>query len=116
MLDLIPFAGVRRQVMNSDVDAKFVGLTSQLAFPEPHARAIAAATVGCDSQVCGVGISLDAKAAPSTTDPRLETVVHPHPTQVVCLTLIIQTVDAEGWLKSVSSLGGDGCGVWLDVQ
>jgi len=33
MLDLVPLAGARRQVMDDDVDAKLVGETLQFAIP-----------------------------------------------------------------------------------
>src|SRR2546430_17198884 len=46
VLDLVPLAGARRQVVDDDVDAELVGQLLQLALPQAQARSIAAATIG----------------------------------------------------------------------
>ena len=48
VLDLVPLAGARRQVVDDDVDTDFVGQRLQLAFPQAHARSVAAAAIGSD--------------------------------------------------------------------
>src|SRR5260370_37187803 len=46
VLDFVPLAGARRQVADHDVEVEFVGQLLQLAFPQPHPRAVAAPTIG----------------------------------------------------------------------
>jgi hypothetical protein len=58
------FAGAGRQAMYSDVDVKFGGETLQLALPQTHTGAIAAATVAGDLQALGVWILLAAHLMP----------------------------------------------------
>ena len=48
MLDFVPLAGAGRQVADHDVEAELVGQLLQFAFPQPHPRAVAAASVGGD--------------------------------------------------------------------
>ena len=45
VLDLVPLARAGRQVVNHDVDAEFGREALQLALPQPHARAVAAAVI-----------------------------------------------------------------------
>ena len=40
VFDFVPLAGAGRQVANHDVEAEFVGQLLQLAFPQPHPRAV----------------------------------------------------------------------------
>jgi hypothetical protein len=54
--------------MDVDIDAEFVGQPLQSTFPQPHARSVAAATVGGDRQVACVGIALATDSAPPTAD------------------------------------------------
>src|SRR4051794_918027 len=57
MLDAVPFAGSGRQVANRNGDPEFVGQDLQLALPQSHAHAIAAAAIGGDQQPSGAGIT-----------------------------------------------------------
>jgi hypothetical protein len=57
VLDFVPLAGSRRQVADHDVEAEFVGQLLQLAFPQPHPRAVAAAAVGGDQRSGRVGVT-----------------------------------------------------------
>ena len=57
MLDLVPFAGARWQVMHDDVDAQFIGKALEFAFPQPYPRAIAAAAIRSDGQMLGARIA-----------------------------------------------------------
>jgi uncharacterized protein YidB (DUF937 family) len=50
VLYLVPFAGSRREVMNLDRQAEFVGEFLQLAFPWAHARTITAAAIRGNDQ------------------------------------------------------------------
>src|SRR5712691_13548929 len=53
VLDLVPLAGARRQVVDGDVEADLVGEPLQLAFPQAHTRSIAAAAPGLRRGMCG---------------------------------------------------------------
>src|ERR1700726_2163958 len=64
VLDFVPLAGAGRQVADHDVDAELVGQLLQFAFPQPHARPVAAAAPslrwgrrGGDQQSGGVGVT-----------------------------------------------------------
>src|SRR6478672_198972 len=48
VFDFVPLAGAGRQVANDDVEAELVGQLLKFAFPQPHPRAAAAASVGGD--------------------------------------------------------------------
>src|ERR1700684_4413324 len=54
VLDLVPFARSRRIVTNFYNQPRLVGKTLQLQFPQPIARAVAAAAVGRDHQSFGL--------------------------------------------------------------
>jgi len=68
MLDLVPFAGARWQVMHADVGAQFIGKALKFAFPQPHPRTTAAAAIRSDGQPLGARIANPADIMPSTTD------------------------------------------------
>src|SRR5215207_11247372 len=68
MLDLVPFAGSWRQVVNLDRDIEFIGEPLQVKFPQTHARAVAAAAIGGDQQAPGEGIANAADLLPPSSD------------------------------------------------
>src|SRR6516165_7401123 len=68
VLDFVPLAGARRQVADRDVDADFIGQRLQFAFPQPHARAVAAATVSRDHQAGCLGIARPTDSKPPLAD------------------------------------------------
>src|SRR4051812_21126768 len=68
MLDLVPLAGARREVVDGDLDAEFVGQGLKLTLPEPHARAVAPAPVGGDGQATDIAIAAVANVMPPGTD------------------------------------------------
>jgi hypothetical protein len=78
VLDFVPLAGAGRQVADHDVDAELVGQLLQFAFPQPHARPVAAAAPslrwgrrGGDQQSGGVGVT-----PPTDGEPPLADAVH----------------------------------------
>ena len=68
VLDLVPFSGAGRQVVDLDVDAEFVGQMLEFTLPQRHARADAATTIGGDDQAAGLGVALPAHLVPPATD------------------------------------------------
>src|SRR5438105_2479869 len=84
----VPLAGAGRQVADHDVEAEFVGQFLQLAFPQPHPRAVAAASVSGNQQSGGVGIARPTDGAPPLADAidgeRGRVMVNPdtHPTRI----------------------------------
>src|SRR5262245_12350754 len=48
VFDFVPLTGAGRQVADHDVEAELVGQLLKFAFPQPHPRAVAAASVGGD--------------------------------------------------------------------
>ena len=68
MLDLVPLAGARREVAHVDRESEGVGEPLQLSFPDARAIAVAAARIGGDEEVGGIGVALGAHAPP----PRLD--------------------------------------------
>ena len=68
MLDFVPLAGSGRQVADHNVEAELVGQLLQLAFPQPHSRAVAAAPIGGDQQPGCVGITRPPEVAPPLPD------------------------------------------------
>ena len=48
VFDFVPLAGAGRQVADHNVEAEFVRQLLKFAFPQPHPRAVAAASVGGD--------------------------------------------------------------------
>ena len=75
MLDFVPLAGAGRQVADHDVKAEFVGQLLQLAFPQPHPRAVATAApglrrgrLGGDQQPGRVGIARPPQVEPPLAD------------------------------------------------
>ena len=70
MLDLVPFAGARREMADGDGQTRFVGQLLQFQLPEPQPRAVAAAAVGRDEQVAALW---DTSLRPSARhQPRME--------------------------------------------
>src|ERR1700730_13771584 len=68
LLDLVPLAGAGRQVADHDVEAEFVSQLLQLAFPQPHPRAVAAPAIGGDQQSGCLGIARPTDGAPPLAD------------------------------------------------
>src|SRR5438876_11281672 len=68
VLDFVPLAGAGRQVADHDVEAELVGQLLQFAFPQPHPRAVAAASVGSDQQSRGLGMACPTDGLPPLAD------------------------------------------------
>ena len=68
MLDLVPFAGARRQLADADGKAELIGQFLQFQLPQPHARAVAAAAIGCNHERFGVGITRFSHVFPPGAD------------------------------------------------
>src|ERR1700676_1387492 len=68
MLDLVPFAGSRRQMTDGDGEAEFVGQTLQFSLPQPNPCAVAATAIGGDQQAACVGVSLASHGLPPASD------------------------------------------------
>src|SRR6266446_7468951 len=68
MFDFVPLAGAGRQVADHDVEAELVGQLLEFALPQPHPRAVAAASVGGDQQSGGVGIACPTDGLPPLAD------------------------------------------------
>ena len=68
VLDLVPLAGAGRQMTDGDGHAEFVGQRLQFALPQPHASAIAAATISSDQQAAGFGITRPPHGLPPAPD------------------------------------------------
>ena len=54
--------------MDGDLDAQFVSQFLQFELPQPHARTVAAATIGGDRQAAHTGIALGADRLPPAAD------------------------------------------------
>src|SRR5262245_39655073 len=67
VFDLVPLAGARREVADSDRDPEPVGEPLQLGFPDAGSIPVAAAGIGRDEQLARLGIALRAHVLP----PRL---------------------------------------------
>jgi hypothetical protein len=57
VFNLVPFAGTRRQVTDSDGHAEFVGKQLQFALPQSQAWAVATAAIGGNERSAGIGIA-----------------------------------------------------------
>src|SRR2546425_4420170 len=68
VLDLVPLAGPRRKVTDGDRQPRTIGQPLQFPFPQPHARAIAAAGVRGDEQRARAPIAGPAHLAPPSSD------------------------------------------------
>ena len=68
MLDLVPFAGPRREVADVDGQAQLARQVLQRDFPEPAAAAVAAAAIGGDQQLAGAGVARRTHLTPPATD------------------------------------------------
>src|SRR5260370_37628766 len=54
MFDLVPFAGARRKMADSDVQSGFIGQVLQIQFPKPHAGSVTSASVCRDQPLGGI--------------------------------------------------------------
>src|ERR1700688_3050751 len=70
MLDLVPLAGARWQMMDLDVDADLGGKSVEFALPKTNAGAVAATTICRDHEVLGVRIADPSDLIPPATDGR----------------------------------------------
>src|SRR5919206_2334452 len=68
VFDLVPLRGAGREMVDTDLDTKFVSQALQLPFPQPHARAVAAAPVGCDRETACAGVTGIAELVPPRAD------------------------------------------------
>src|SRR5438034_1022491 len=68
MLDLVPFAGGRRQVANGNGQAGLIGQVLHLLLPEPTARAVGATPISHEEQFPTAGIQVAAHALPPASD------------------------------------------------
>src|ERR1700688_3386064 len=68
MLDLVPLAGARWQMMDLDVDADLGGKSVEFALPKTNAGAVAATTICRDHEVLGVRIADPSDLIPPATD------------------------------------------------
>src|SRR6202163_1897981 len=68
VFDFVPLAGAGRQVADHNVEAEFVSQLLKFAFPQPHPRAVAAASVGGDQQPGRVGIAYPTDGLPPLAD------------------------------------------------
>src|ERR687883_2018298 len=55
-------------MVDTDLDTKFVSQALQLPFPQPHARAVAAAPVGRDRETACAGVTGIAELVPPRAD------------------------------------------------
>ena len=67
MLDLVPLAGSRRKMANSNLEARVVGESLQLNLPEARSVTIASASVGTDEQFRGTWVETLFHAGPPTS-------------------------------------------------
>ncbi len=68
VLDFVPLAGARRQMVDLDPEPGLVGQRLQFTLPQTDARTIAAAAVGSDEQPCGTGVAGAAQFLPPAPD------------------------------------------------
>src|SRR5271165_5575161 len=68
VLDLVPFAGSRREMMDFDGYSEFIGEALQFKFPQSHARAVRSAAVGGDDQAARERIANMADVLPPSAD------------------------------------------------
>src|SRR5438105_4727255 len=116
VFDFVPLAGAGRQVADHDVEAEFVGQFLQLAFPQPHPRAVAAASVSGNQQSGGVGIARPTDGAPPLADAidgeRGRVMVNPdtHPTRIGGEVVdpvrhrAAELLDQKSWTRTSSGL------------
>src|ERR1700676_3030407 len=57
MLNLVPFAGARREMADMDGQAQLARQVLQRDFPEPAAAAVATAAIGGDQQLAGARVA-----------------------------------------------------------
>src|ERR1700736_5313014 len=68
VLDLVPLAGAGRQMADGDGEIEFVRELLQFHLPQPQPRSIAAAPVGGDGKMLGIGITGRTHQLPPATD------------------------------------------------
>src|SRR5260370_14497497 len=68
MLDLVPFAGGRRQVANGNGQAALSSQVLHLLLPQPITRTIGATTFSHDQQFTSSGLQFAAHALPPSSD------------------------------------------------
>ena len=68
VLDLVPLAGTRRQVADSDGEIEFISELLQFHLPQAQPRSIAATAIGRDGEMIGIGIAGRAHQLPPATD------------------------------------------------
>src|ERR1700723_2374830 len=68
MLDLVPLAGSRREMMDLDGYAQLIGQALQFELPQSRARAVRAAAVGGDDQPTRERVANLADLSPPTAD------------------------------------------------
>ena len=73
VLDLVPLAGARRQVADVDRDVDLVGDALKLLLPHVRSTTVAAACVGDDEDVAGVGAALRTLVIPEDRKPARRT-------------------------------------------
>src|SRR5262245_37005623 len=97
MFDLVPFAGSRWKVANSQGQAQIVGQILQGHLPQARTVAVAAAAIRCDEDLAGTRETLAAHVLPPALDGargelrRVAMDPHTHPTLVVG-----QVIDSVG--------------------
>jgi hypothetical protein len=64
VLDLVPFAGARREMEDNDGQSQLVRQFLEFNLPEAHAGSVASATVGGDRQSMGVGVAMAPHGGP----------------------------------------------------
>jgi len=68
MLDLVPFAGSRREVAHLDGQSQAGRQALQCDLPQTAPAAIASSAIGCDQQRVGMRIAFDAHLVPPAAD------------------------------------------------
>lgn len=68
VLHLVPLAGARRKMVDGNGQADFVGEALQFDLPKARAWTIAAASIGGDQQLGGVGVGRTPHALPPTAN------------------------------------------------
>src|SRR4249920_75654 len=68
VLDLVPLAGTRRQVADSNNEIEFISELLQFHLPQAQPRSIAATAIGRDGEMIGIGIAGRAHQLPPATD------------------------------------------------
>ena len=97
VLDLVPFAGARRQMAYRDGTSQLIGELLQFNLPEAYAVAVTASAIGRDHQACGTGMARLTHGLPPAADRlyreagRIVIGTDAHPAQIV-----VDVVDPVG--------------------